>query len=254
MLLNVALHGLQKALGPAYGYVRYADDFIVCASTREKVEAARTLIQEWLEPRGLELHPEKTKVVHIDDGVDFLSFSIKRYRGKCLCKPQKEKVLDFLSKRRLWLNKHKQATAETVIRQFNPQLRGWANHYRHAVSKEIFAYVSHQIWLMLWRWCQRRHRDKSKYWVRNKYFGCPKTKSWRFQGRTEDAITIFLYNVASTKIERHLQVKGGASPDDPELRDYWCDRLERGLTTYRRVKKEATVKTLLTTGMDARAE
>ncbi len=44
LLLNVALHGLQQQLGPAYGCVVYADDLIVCASTREKIEAAKSTI------------------------------------------------------------------------------------------------------------------------------------------------------------------------------------------------------------------
>jgi Retron-type reverse transcriptase len=48
LLLNVALHGLHQALGPAYGYVRYADDFIVCARSREQIEAAQSTIEEWL--------------------------------------------------------------------------------------------------------------------------------------------------------------------------------------------------------------
>jgi RNA-directed DNA polymerase len=248
ILLNVALHGLHKALGPAYGYVRYADDFIVCARTYEEIETAKTRIREWLMPRGLELHPEKTKIVHIDDGFNFLSFSIRRYRGKCLCKPQKEKVLDFLSKRRLWLNKHKAAKAENVIRQLNPILRGWANHYRHAVSKEVFSYVSHQIWQMLWRWCLRRHPNKSKYWVRMKYFGSPKSKSWKFQAPTKDGV-IFLYNVNSMKIERHIKVAGDVSPDNPELKDYWRERQE----DKKRYRKKQQTRKALPTGSDARA-
>jgi RNA-directed DNA polymerase len=71
VLLNVALHGLQQTLGPAYGFIRYADDLVVCGKTREQIEAAKTTIEEWLKPRGLLLHPEKTRIVHIDDGFNF---------------------------------------------------------------------------------------------------------------------------------------------------------------------------------------
>jgi RNA-directed DNA polymerase len=239
-LLNIALTGLQQALGPAYGYIRYADDLIVCSSTREKAEASQTLIQEWLRPRGLELHPEKTRIVHVNDGFDFLSFSFRRYRGKCLFKPQKSKVLAFLSKLRLWLNKHRQVTAEIVIRHLNPIIRGWANHYRHAVSKSVFSYVGHKIWEMLWKWCLRRHSEKSKHWVHKKYFGS--ISNWQFQAHTKDGI-ISLYDVSSTKIERHVKVKGSASPDDPDLRDYWSKRKNERKSRIRRAK--ITVKTLL---------
>ena len=72
----MALNGLQQTLGKAYGYVRYADDLVVCARTRERIEAAQATIEDWLQPRGLALHPEKTRIVHINDGFNFLGFSI----------------------------------------------------------------------------------------------------------------------------------------------------------------------------------
>jgi RNA-directed DNA polymerase len=235
LLLNVALHGLQQKLGPEYGYVRYADDFIVCASTRERIEAAQSTIEEWLQPRGLTLHPEKTRIVHIDDGFNFLSFSIRRYGGKCLIKPQKEKVLAFLAAQRLWLNEHKQATAQNVIRHFNRTLPGWSNHYRHQVSKKVFAYVSHEICKMLWKWCLRRHPKKGKYWVARKYFGSQGTVNWRFQA-SSGVRTLYLFDVNSVPIERFVKVKGAASPDDPALQKYWQARQEERVTR-RRVRK-----------------
>jgi len=247
LLLNVALHGLQQTLGPAFGYVRYADDLIVCASTREQIETAKSTIEDWLQPRGLTLHPEKTRIVHIDDGFNFLSFSIRRYKGKCLIKPQKEKVLAFLAKLRLWLNNHKQAATENVIRHFNKILPGWSNHYSHVVSKQVLSYVSYEIWKMLWQWCLRRHPKKGKHWVAKKYFGVD--PHWRFQ--THDGKkTIYLFNVASVKIERHVKVRGAASPDDPTLRDYWQTRQEMRKA---RARKRKVTKARSQAGSDARA-
>jgi RNA-directed DNA polymerase len=222
-LFNVALNGLQKALGPKYGLVLYADDLVVCASSREQLEAARLTIEDWLKPRGLTLHQEKTRIVHINDGFNFLGFSIRQYRGRCLVKPQKEKVLGFLRKLRLWLNKHKQAKAENVIRQLNPILRGWSNNYRHVCSKKTFSCVSKEIWKMLWKWCLRRHPNKGKRWVALKYFGQYKTAGWRFQAKLNDG-TLYLHDVAKVKIERHVKVRAAASPDDPALREYWKKR------------------------------
>lgn len=235
VLLNVALNGLQETLGPKYGYVRYADDLVVCASTREQIEAAQSVIQEWLQQRGLSLHPEKTRIAHIDDGFNFLSFSVRRYKGKCLIKPQKERVLAFLAELRLWLNKHKQAAAENVIRHFNRILPGWANHYSTQVSKQVFSYVSSEIWKMLWKWCLRRHPNKGKHWVAEKYFGPHRNVKWRFQARSGDK-TLYLFDVSSVPIERHIKVKGAASPDDPILRDYWQMRQEERKTRLRQRK------------------
>lgn len=225
-LLNVALNGLERELGSTYGCVIYADDLIVCASTRERIEAAKSTIEEWLQPRGLMLHPEKTRIVHIDDGFNFLSFSIRRYKGKCLIKPQKEKVLAFLAELRLWLNKHKQVPAVHVIRHFNRILPGWSNHYSHVVSKHVLSYVSSQIWKMLRKWCLRRHPEKGKYWVMKKYFGHRGNTSRVFQAKDGNQ-TIYLFDVASVKIQRHIKVRGAASPDDPQLREYWQTRESR---------------------------
>ncbi len=247
LLLNVALHGLQQELGPAYGFVRYADDLVVCASSREKIEEAQAVIANWLQVRGLALHPEKTRIVHIDDGFNFLGFSIRRYRGKCLIKPQKEKVLAFLSNQRSWLNKHKQVTAEFVIRHLNPILRGWSNNYKHVVSKQVLSFVSSQIWRMLWKWCLRRHREKGKYWVQKKYFTSHNNVSWTFFAKTGDE-KLFLFGVGAVQIERHIKVRSGASPDNPNLQEYWTNRRETKQKRPR-VKEKARGKTEL----DARA-
>lgn len=235
LILNVALHGLQQHLGSTYGYIRYADDLLVYARSRQKIEEVQSNIEAWLQPRGLALHSEKTRIVHIDDGFNFLGFSVKRYKGKCLIKPQKDKVLAFLAELRLWLNKHKQAAPENVIRHFNPILRGWANNYRHVVSKRVFFFVTCQLWKMLWKWCLRRHPKKRRDWVRKKYFGLHNNVSWTFQAQSGDK-SIHLYNVAYVPIERHVKVKLDASPDDPKLHEYWTNR--RNARTRRR--KETT--------------
>ena len=247
LLLNVALHGLQQTLGSKYGYVRYADDLIVCANSREQIELAQSLIIDWLYERGLMLHPEKTRVVHVDKGLNFLGFSIKRYRGKCLIKPQMEKVRAFLANIRLWLSKHKQAKTENVIRHLNPILRGWSNNYKHVVSKRIFSFVSHEIWKMLWKWCLRRHSEKGKDWVRRKYFGPNNNSSWSFQARSGNEI-LYLFDVSRVPIERHIKVRGAASPDDPHLHEYWRQRRES-----RPGRKKVTRKAPLRAGSDARA-
>lgn len=249
LLLNVALHGLQQALGPAYGYVRYADDFIVCASSRERIEAAQLTIEEWLKPRGLTLHPEKTRIVHINDGFNFLSFSIRKYRGKCLIKPQKEKVLSKLAELRLWLNEHKAAKAESVIGHFNQILPGWSNHYKHAVSKEAFAYVSHKIWKMLWKWCKHRHPNKGLIWIRKKYFRLHDNVKWTFHAK-RGRKTIYLFDVGSVRIERHIKVRATASPDDALLQDYW--RLREARRKLSRPRTEVK-KALSKAGSGARA-
>lgn len=238
LLANIALNGMQEMLGPRCGFVRYADDFVVMTRSYEETLAARTQIEEWLQHRGLTLHPEKTRVVHVDDGFDFLGFSLRRFEGKCLFTPQKTKVLQFLKNIRGWLKKHPQATQETVIRHLNPVLIGWANYYRHAVSKRVFSFVGHQIWRALWKWCLRRHPTKSRHWVARKYFDTASGAGWIFRVRVVNARDqvqqLSLVQINQIVIERHVKVCGGASPDDPTLDDYWQRRQTARGKTIRR--------------------
>ncbi len=101
VLLNIALQGMEKAVGVRYhttggragwvrpgspALVRYADDQLVFCASKEQAEQVRQRLMAWLKPRGLALNEEKTQVVHLDQGCDFLSFNIRRYRGKLLIK------------------------------------------------------------------------------------------------------------------------------------------------------------------------
>ena len=110
LLLNIALHGMEKALKVKYGkkgeirgtraVVRYADDFVVFCETEEEARKCQTILEKMLAKRGLELSPEKTRIVHITEGFDFLGFNIRQYETpnstkigwKLLITPSKDSV------------------------------------------------------------------------------------------------------------------------------------------------------------------
>lgn len=231
LLSNIALDGMQRLVGPRLGFIRYADDFVVTAKTKEELEAIKPDIEDWLRVRGLELNNEKTRIVSIYDGFNFLGFNVRMFQGKCLFKPQKEKVLGFLREVRSWLKSHASIPAHEVILHLNPKIRGWANYYRHAVSKQTFAYVSSQIRIALWKWCLRRHPNKNKDWVQKKYFTRVEKRSWVFFALSkpdtrwgERDNRIYLFDTGTIRITRHVKVRGEASPDNPEQAKYWMKR------------------------------
>jgi RNA-directed DNA polymerase len=231
VLANIALDGLDailrrlippKARRRQLHLVRYADDFIVAAPTRDLLEHALPQINAWLAERGLELHPEKTRIVHVDQGFPFLGFHLRRYKGKLLIKPRKDKVLAKLREWTAWLNDHKAIAAEAVIQYLNPRVRNWAAYYQHAVSKRTFDYVDHRLVQILWRWAKRRHPTKGRRWIKDRYFQAVGGRRWVFAATTKDRRgrrrLLTLFQVADTPIVRHVKVKGAASPDDPSLR------------------------------------
>ncbi len=99
LLLNVALHGMEEAAGVRYRHagqmagttlvgspvvVRYADDLVAMCVSREQAEKVKTRLAAWLALRGLAFNEDKTRIVHLDDGFDFLGFNVRRYRTKLL--------------------------------------------------------------------------------------------------------------------------------------------------------------------------
>ena len=248
LLANIGLHGLEnyiKATNPKFGVVRYADDFIVTAKDRKSLETAQDLIQAWMSKRGLELSAEKTQITSMEDGFDFLGFNSRHYDGKLLIKPSKKKVLAFCKRIGEEVKNLNGAGQEVLIRKLNPILNGFANYYKGVVSKETFSYISHRVWQYLWRWSKRRHPSKNTKWIRKRYFKTIKGNRWTFACTTSDRRRkdkeLILYQIEKTTIERHIKVKGDASPDDPSLKEYWekrhqkhgKSRLDKGSKPYK---------------------
>ncbi len=234
LLANIGLYGLEtmvKRHNPALGCVVYADDFIVTAKNREALSEIIPKIKQWLWSRGLELSTEKTKLVHIDEGFNFLGFNLRQYKGKLLIKPQKEKVLAFCQKIGEIIKKMATVKQEVLIKKLNPILRGFANYYQGVVSKQTFSYISHRMWQYLWKWCKRRHPKKGKRWIVDKYFRTIKGVKWQFsceiKGRRVKKELLTLYDIAKQPIVRHIKVKGTASPFDAELASYWSERSQK---------------------------
>lgn len=210
-----------------YGFIRYCDDFIITARKKEDIDYIKPYIEGWLHNRGLELNHDKTKTVNVEDGFNFLGFNIRHYKGKCLIKPQKEKVIAKLKEIRLWLRNNPHISPENVIAKLNPIIRGWGNYYRFGVSKEVFSYFDYQIWRALYKWALRRHLKRRKRWVLRKYFH--RLKGGRkfattIQDRRGKSKKIYLAELSKIPIQRHIKVKDKASPDDPTLHKYWQDR------------------------------
>jgi RNA-directed DNA polymerase len=228
LLANIALNGMQQVLPTGLGYVRYADDFVITAKTRSELERCIPVIERWLAARGLVLNKEKTRLVSMKQGFNFLGFTVRHYRnGSCLITPEKVKVLDFIQSIRNWIKSNQSADPYAMIRYLNPRIIGWTNYYKAFVSKRTFSYVKEQIWKQLWRWCLRRHPTKKATWVKRKYFTTLNGQDWVFFGlqpTNEGHKTIYLTQIHKVPIKRHIKVRGAASPDNPDLKQYWEKR------------------------------
>jgi RNA-directed DNA polymerase len=240
VLANMTLDGLEETLirkirgktirrGRAkVNLVRYADDFIITGTSREVLEKeVKPVVVEFLAERGLTLSEEKTTIVHIDEGFDFLGQNVRKYAGKLLIKPSKKNVATFLKKVRETIKGNAAIKAEHLILMLNPIIRGWANYHRHVVSKKVFGNVDHAIWKAIWNWAKRRHPDKSKKWVRSKYFTTEGGNHWAFFDVAEDGKRLTLFKASSIPIKRHVKIKKNVNPYDPAWQNYLEKRKER---------------------------
>jgi RNA-directed DNA polymerase len=244
-LANIALDGLEKAIlaldkpGNKLHFVRYADDWICTASSREILEEkVLPEVVNFLKERGLELSQEKTLITHINEGFDFLGFNLRKYKQKLLIKPGKKGIKAFLTDIREVI-KRTNKTGE-LIHTLNLKIQGWANHNRHVVSKKIFSTIDSNIFKSLWRWAKRRHPNKSFRWVKKKYFTQRGRRDWVFFARqktkSKEEKILTLKFASDTAIKRHVKIRSDANPYDPQFKEYFKNRETRQrMNRYNRV-------------------
>src|SRR5262249_59599427 len=101
----------------------------------------------------------------------FLGQNVRRYdNGKVLITASSASVKTFLSEIQETIDGSGSLTAGVLIQRLNQQIKGWTMYHRYAASKRTFTYVDFRIFRMVWRWCRRRHPQKSRKWIKEKYF------------------------------------------------------------------------------------
>jgi RNA-directed DNA polymerase len=151
-------------------FIRYADDFVLMVSgDRHHTETLRDQVATVLAPLGLHLAPDKTRTVHLDEGFDFLGFTIRRQRKRGTTKhyvyttPSTkaiQKVKDKVKAKTYRSTRHQDL--DKLILSLNRSLRGWANYFRYGVSKAIFSAVDQHAWQRLMRWIRAKYQGRHR--------------------------------------------------------------------------------------------
>jgi RNA-directed DNA polymerase len=150
---------------PTYRLVRYADDFVVLVSgTRAHAEALRQEVAAVLSTVGLRLAEEKTTIVGIDEGLEFLGFRIQRQTKRGSDKrfvytwPTKKALASIKAKVRAITRQGMNGSLADLLRRLNGALRGWTTYFRHGSSKATFAYLHQFTWSRVLRWLHAKFR------------------------------------------------------------------------------------------------
>ena len=257
LLANIALHGMEERIKEyaatwkeckrdnqrSLSLIRYADDFVIIHENIEVIKHCQKIISDWLAEYDLEIKPEKTRVVHTlngyqgnKPGFNFLGFNIRQYpvgkyqsgkdgRGmklgfKTLIKPSDESIKRHYAKLAEIIGNYNTAPQKALISELNPEIRGWSNYYKTVCSKETYSKVYNLLYKRLMRWSYRRHPNKNKHWIIDKYWTKIGNDNWVFGEK--GGITLLKHT--KTAIVRHVKVKGETSPYDGN-KTYWATRM-----------------------------
>ena len=161
-----------------YRIVRFADDFVVMVSgTKAHAEELRDQVAEVLLPMGLRLSEEKTTIVHIDEGFDFLGFRIQRQAKRGSNKvfvytwPSKKALASIMAKVKAITKQGTNDSLAVLLRRINAALRGWTTYFQHGVSKVTFGYLSYFTWQRVIKWLRQKYCHANWKQLRRRYLG-----------------------------------------------------------------------------------
>jgi RNA-directed DNA polymerase len=244
LLANIALHGMEEALGVKYyldrgnhilarnsvGVVRYADDFVIVCKTKEEAQTMYEKLKPYLEKRGLTLANDKTKVTHISEGFDFLGFNLRQYKinngMRLLIKPSKASIRKAKETIKTVFKQMRGKPVRELVMELNPIVRGIGNYYSSQVSKKVYGSLDRYIWIKTRKYLKNLHDKKPFKWIYKRYFkpdymGASKDK-WILTDPHDSKTQLF--KMSWTPIVRHAVVKFRNSPDDASLKAYFEER------------------------------
>lgn len=240
LLCNLALNGMLDLVRPhrhrpntsanikqiGRHLVRYADDFILTARTKEEVKELIPIIKEFLDIRGLKISEKKSKIVHINEGFEFLSWDIKnrpfRYNKNkrsasgfqtdkvLVIKPTKNSIKKIRANIRKVLLKTRRLPFGATIKELNPVLRGWCNYYRHQEQGQIaIQSIGHYVTKTVIRFLRKKHPTRSLKWLLARFRHSSKTRTWIFS--TKEGARLQDCSELTTK-RHYKQLEGKKNP------------------------------------------
>jgi RNA-directed DNA polymerase len=182
ILGNMALDGMQAAVfnalhGAASGdidyaegnLIRFADDCFFTARSRETAQEIIDILTEFLRPRGMKLSDEKTKIIDLDDGLDFLSRHYRAVKGVVYSAPSEKAVAKFEDGLRDLILNYR-GSQGALIEKLNQKLNGWAAYHKITDAKDTFRHIDVAVKTYLLQLCEKLHPTLPRQSVINKYF------------------------------------------------------------------------------------
>ena len=175
LLSNILLTPFDREMRhKGYQLTRYADDWVVTCKSAAEARAAINAAGRILKQLGVELHPQKTRIVHVQYGFEFLGYKIKRGKklylpatkirsrarsGGLYAYPRDKSIRRFKDEVRQRTKRRVPLATEQLIEALNPLLRGWGEYYKRAHVRKLFNQLDRWIVRRIWSHRFKRWRN-----------------------------------------------------------------------------------------------
>ena len=148
-----------------YQLTRYADDWVITCKSAAEARAAVSAARKILSTLGVQLHPQKTRIVHVEHGFEFLGYKIKQGKqlrlppskigstarsGALYAYPKERSIRRFMDRIRQLTKRRLPLTTAELVQGLNPLLRGWGHYYKRAHVRLLFNRLDRWIVRRLW--------------------------------------------------------------------------------------------------------
>lgn len=179
LISNILLTPFDREMRrKGYRLTRFADDWLVTCQTRAEAQAVLTFATKVLEKLGVVLHKDKTRLIHVQHGFEFLGYKIKRGKrplklpahkikssarqGALYAYPKQKAIAHFKEQIRKRTRRKAPLTTKELIDEINPVIRGWGNYFRKAHVRKLFNQLDR--WIVRRLWSQRHKRWRNCGW------------------------------------------------------------------------------------------
>lgn len=234
ILANMALDGAESLLLSKYSadefrLVRYADDLVVATGTKRTAEEIYDLLQDFIGERGLHFSKQKTDILHLSKGFEYLGVTIRSSLHHLTIRPADRSVQAILTSIQQIISKGMIWDQDKLIKTLNPMILGWARYHRYLPTSALDIRMDAAVRLMLRRWAEFRHPNQSPEWITGEYWRSDPNHGERFASKTSC--------LASFKAEpiKNWELPNGKNPflteiEKPKMKT--GDRLHHGYGIY----------------------
>ena len=181
MLSNILLTPFDREMRlRGYQLTRYADDWVITCKSAAEARSAVDVARRILKQLGVEVHPQKTRIVHVQEGFEFLGYKIKRGKrkmrlperkirsqarqGALYAYPKEKSIRRFMDQVRQRTKRRIPLETKELIAELNPLLRGWGEYFKRAHVRLLFNRLDR--WIIRRIWSHRYKHWRNPGWKR----------------------------------------------------------------------------------------